>query len=207
MIQSQPLKTSNNLSLFYYCDWALLDNQPKSIDYELVCSVPMYLMGVSCVIFLIHPFWWRLSWLAISFGAVMQTDLEVAYGCGQTIRTQYPSSRTVEARDTYGLIINLRGSDSPFHIFTNKLNLKLCQDPRALVFHLPTLLIKEAGRPPPNIGGITGVSSFCFHQLASNIISPIYDWFIYNWCRSVLIPGSVPRNKDLNARIRLSTTS
>ena len=157
------------------------------------------------------------SWTTLCDGGWDDWPSVLAWWHGQTLRWPMAvagpskphslSSRLMVAHAPCGLIIYLRGSDSLFHIFTNKLNLKLCQDPRALVFHLPTLLIKEAGRPPPNIGGITGVSSFCFHQLASNIISPIYDWFIYNWCRSVLIPGSVPRNKDLNARIRLSTTS
>ena len=62
-------------------------------------------------------------------------------------------------------------------------------------------------RHPLNVGGIPDISSFYFHQLASNIIPPIYNRFIYDWCRSVLIPDSGPRNDDLNARMRLSTVS
>ena len=53
-----------------------------------------------------------------------------------------PSLQPVVACAPCGLIINLRGSDSPFYIFTNKLNLNLCQDPKALVFHVLTLVIK-----------------------------------------------------------------
>ena len=45
-------------------------------------------------------------------------------------------------KDDLGLIIDLRDLETPFHIFTIKLNLKLCQDLTALVFHVSILPIK-----------------------------------------------------------------
>ena len=70
-----------------------------------------------------------------------------------------------------GLIINFRDLDSLFHIFTHRLNLKLYQDLKALVFHVLGLPVKYASQHAPNIGGITDVSSFC---LLSLLVKPFH---------------------------------